>query len=61
VEALNEPLRVYSPFVANSHQFDEEQKTYPENPDCGGHIVIIVYSSYVCNTPIVVEKILQLI
>jgi hypothetical protein len=28
---------------------------------CGGHIVIIVYSSYVCNTPIVVEKILQLI
>jgi hypothetical protein len=29
--------------------------------DCGGHIVIIVYSSYICNTPIVVEKILQLL
>ncbi len=28
---------------------------------CGGHVVIIVYSSYVCNTPIVREKILQLI
>jgi hypothetical protein len=32
VEALNEPWRVCCPVVANSHHFDEEQKTYPD-PD----------------------------
>ncbi len=36
----------------------EEEKIDIEN--CGGHIVILVYSSYVCNAPVDVEKILQL-
>jgi hypothetical protein len=27
---------------------------------CGGHIVILIYSLYICNTPVDVEKILQL-
>ncbi len=43
-----------------SLKFIEEHLSW-EKEHCGGHVVIIVYSSYVCNTPIVREKILQLI